>query len=200
MATANTNPFVVKNGITVGTTSIVNSSGAWVGPNSGLVGATGPTGPTGPTGATGPTGPTGPSGTITNTSYQMTALGIGTAAGPTGTLQATGNITAYYSSDKKFKENIKEILNALNIVASVGGKTFDWTDEWLKEQGGEDNYFFRKHDFGVIANDLLETFPLAVRVREDGSLAVDYEKLVAVAFAAINELHKEVEELKKVRN
>lgn len=32
--------FIVKNGITVGTTAIVNSSGAWVGPNSGLVGAT----------------------------------------------------------------------------------------------------------------------------------------------------------------
>ena len=45
--------FTVKNGITVGSTSIVNSSGEWVGPNSGLVGATGPTGPAGANGATG---------------------------------------------------------------------------------------------------------------------------------------------------
>jgi len=47
---------------------IINSTGCWVGNNSGLVGPTGSTGPTGPTGgagtngATGPTGPTGPSG------------------------------------------------------------------------------------------------------------------------------------------
>lgn len=44
--------FIVKNGITVGTTAIVNSSGAWVGPNSGFVGATGPTGLTVESGAT----------------------------------------------------------------------------------------------------------------------------------------------------
>ena len=68
MATANTNPFVVKNGLTVGTTQVINSSGAWVGSSSGLIGATGPSGPTGPTGpsgtngAAGPTGPTGPTG------------------------------------------------------------------------------------------------------------------------------------------
>ena len=48
--------FIVKNGITVGTTNIINSSGAWVGPNSGLVGATGLTGPTGSAGPAGPTG------------------------------------------------------------------------------------------------------------------------------------------------
>ena len=45
--------FTVKNGITVGNTNVVNSSGEWVGPNSGLVGATGPTGPAGANGATG---------------------------------------------------------------------------------------------------------------------------------------------------
>lgn len=41
---------------------VINSSGAWVGPNSGLVGATGVAGPTGPTGPQGPTGPTGLTG------------------------------------------------------------------------------------------------------------------------------------------
>jgi hypothetical protein len=39
--------FVVKNGLTVGTTAVINSSGAWVGSSSGLIGATGPTGPSG---------------------------------------------------------------------------------------------------------------------------------------------------------
>ena len=35
------------------------------------------------------------------------------------------------------------------------------------------------------AQDVQEVFPLAVRTREDGSLAVDYEKLCILSFAAI---------------
>ena len=36
--------FIVKNGVSVGTTDIINASGEWIGPNSGLVGATGSAG------------------------------------------------------------------------------------------------------------------------------------------------------------
>lgn len=44
--------------------------------------------------------------------------------------------------------------------------------------------------------DVQAVFPQAVRTREDGTLAVDYEKLVALAFAAIVELKAEVAALK----
>jgi hypothetical protein len=37
---------------------------------------------------------------------------------------------------------------------------------------------------------------MAVRTREDGSLAVDYAKLSALAFAAIIDLQKQIDELK----
>jgi len=56
--------FVVKNGLTVGTTNVINSSGAWVGSPSGLIGATGPIGATGSAGATG-VGSTGATGILT---------------------------------------------------------------------------------------------------------------------------------------
>ena len=49
----------------------------------GPAGSPGSNGTNGTNGSPGPPGPPGPSGTITNTSYQMTALGVGTAAGPT---------------------------------------------------------------------------------------------------------------------
>jgi len=128
---------------------------------------------------------------------QFGSLGVGTAAsGTTGEIRATNNITGYYSSDKKFKENIAEIENALDKVDAIGGKTFDWKDDYIEEHGGEDDYFLRKNDFGVIAQDVQESFPLAVRTRPDGSLAVDYEKLCALAFAAIKELRAEVTALK----
>lgn len=134
----------------------------------------------------------------TSNNYQVNSLGVGTAgSGTAGEIRATNNVTAYYSSDKRLKENIQPINNALGIVSAVGGKTFDWTDAYIAEHGGEDGYFVQKSDFGVIAQDLQAVFPLAVRTREDGTLAVDYEKLVAVAFAAIAELKAEVEALKK---
>jgi len=128
---------------------------------------------------------------------QIYSLGVGTAASSAnGEIRATNNITAYYSSDKKFKENVQDIPNALEKVDAIGGKLFDWTDEYIQEHGGEDGYFIQKSDFGVIAQDVQSVFPLATRTRTDGSLAVDYEKLCALAFAAIKELKSEVEILK----
>jgi hypothetical protein len=132
----------------------------------------------------------------TTASYQVGSFGVGTAAsGTTGEIRATNNITAYYSSDAKFKENVRVIDGAVAKVSSIGGKYFDWTDAYIAEHGGEDGYFIQKADFGVIAQDVQTVFPQAVRSRPDGSLAVDYEKLSALAFAAIAELVKRVEVL-----
>jgi len=134
---------------------------------------------------------------VISSSSQINSLGVGTAAsGTTGEIRATNNVTAYYSSDKKFKENIKPIESALGKVGYIGGKTFDWTQKYINDKGGEDDYFIKKHDFGVIAQDVQMVFPLAVRTREDRSLAVDYSKLVALAFQAIVELKAEVDALK----
>ena len=129
----------------------------------------------------------------TTASVQFGSFGVGTAAsGTAGEIRATNNVTAYYSSDRKFKENIEDIPNALKIVDAIGGKLFDWTDAYLNAHGGEDDYFLHKHDFGVIAQDVQAVFPRAVRIRPDGSLAVDYDKLIALAFAAIKELKREL--------
>jgi hypothetical protein len=127
---------------------------------------------------------------------QATSFGVGTApSGTAGEIRATNNITAYYSSDIKFKTNVRDIPNALEVAESIGGKLFDWTDEYIEEHGGEDGYFIQKEDFGVIAQDVLKMFPVAVRTRPDGSLAVDYEKLSALAFAAVAELSTRVKSL-----
>ena len=137
-----------------------------------------------------------PQSIATTSSVELGSLGIGTAAsGTSGEIRATNNVTAYYSSDKKLKENIRSIPNALNIANAIGGKLFDWTDEYIDKKGGADGYFIRKSDFGVIAQDVEKVLDVAVRTREDGTLAVDYEKLVAVAFEAIKELTLRIQEL-----
>jgi len=135
-------------------------------------------------------------GTITNGT--ITSLGVGTSSsGTTGEIRATNNITAYFSSDRKFKTNINNIENALNKVNSINGVNFHWTDEWIASAGGEDGYFVRKEDVGVIAQELQEVLPEAVAKREDGSLAVKYERIVPLLIEAIKELSAEIKILKK---
>jgi hypothetical protein len=124
---------------------------------------------------------------------QSSSLGVGTpASGTAGEIRATDNITAYFSSDERLKENIEDIKNAIEIVSKIGGKTFEWKDHYIAQRGGEDGYFVNKKDFGVIAQDVDKVFPLAVRKREDGTLAVDYEKLSAIAFAAIKQQQEQI--------
>lgn len=133
----------------------------------------------------------------TGSSVTFGSLNIGTATGATtGQIRASDNITAYASSDIKFKENIRPIPNAVKTVVAIGGDLFDWTDEYCESKGGVDGYFVQKEDFGVIAQKVKAAFPVASRTRTDGSLAVDYEKLSALAFAAIAELQAEIADLK----
>jgi hypothetical protein len=133
-------------------------------------------------------------GTLTN--LRTTSLGVGVAAsGTAGEIRATDNITAYYSSDAQFKENVQDVPDALGVVTAIGSKLFDWTDAYIADHGGEDGYFVQKSDFGVVAQDVQRVFPQAVRTRPDGSLAVDYEKLGTLAFGAISQLLARVEAL-----
>jgi len=159
-------------------------------------GPAGSPGGTGPQGAQGPTGPAG--GFTTNSNAQVNSLGVGTgASGTGGEIRATNNITGYYSSDRRLKENIKPIENALEKIKKLEGVMFDWTEEYIKSHGGEDGYFVRKHDTGVIAQQVEEVLPEVVVTREDGFKAVNYEKIVGLVIQAINELQDRIENLEK---
>jgi hypothetical protein len=140
----------------------------------------------------------GSAATFTSTSQnsQFNSIGVGTAGSTTaGEIRATASVVAFYSSDIKFKENVRNIPNAAQTATAIGGKLFDWKDDYIEEHGGEDGYFVQKADFGVIAQDVQAKFPVAVRTRPDGSLAVDYEKLSALALAAIAEQEERIAKL-----
>jgi hypothetical protein len=122
---------------------------------------------------------------------------VGTAASTTaGEIRATNNITGYYSSDRRLKENIKPIENALEKIKKLEGVMFDWTEEYIKSHGGEDGYFVRKHDTGVIAQQVEEVLPEVVVTREDGYKAVNYEKIMGLVIQAINELQEKIDNIK----
>ena len=129
---------------------------------------------------------------------QFDSFGVGTAAsGTTGEIRATNDVTAYYSSDERLKENIVEIDNALEKVKQIRGVRYDWTDEHIKSKGGPDNYFMRKTDVGVIAQEIEAVLPEIVAERDDGIKAVRYERLTALLIEAVKELSARVDELEK---
>jgi hypothetical protein len=114
-----------------------------------------------------------------------------------GAITATDNITAYFTSDERLKENIKRIDSAIYKINKINGVEFDWIDEYIESRGGEDGYFVRKRDVGVIAQEIEKILPEVVATKTDGFLAVNYEKIIPLLIEAIKELKDEIEELKK---
>jgi hypothetical protein len=139
---------------------------------------------------------------FTTSGYQAGSLGVGIAASGAndGNIRATGNVTAYATSDRNLKENITVIDNALGKLRSISGVMFDWKDTYIESQGGEDGYFVRKHDTGVIAQDVESVLPEAVATKVDGFKAVQYEKLAGIIIQAINELADQIDDIKKKLN
>jgi len=134
---------------------------------------------------------------IVTAASNATSLGVGTAAsGVTGEIRATGNITAYYTSDRSLKENIVPIAKALEKIDAITGVNFDWTEEYINDHGGEDDFFMRKNTVGVIAQEIETVLPEAVAMREDGLKAVRYELIIPLLIQAIKELKAEVQSLK----
>ena len=133
----------------------------------------------------------------TSNNYQMNSLGVGPfgGSGTPGEIRATHNITAYYSSDSRLKKDQKKLASPLDKVKSLDGIEFNWDDEFLKRRGGEDGFFVRKHDVGVIAQQVQKVLPEAVAKRPDGFLGVQYEKLIPLLLEAIKELSDKVEVL-----
>jgi hypothetical protein len=116
------------------------------------------------------------------------ALVITGGVGIGGGINAGGDIVAYSSSDIRLKNNIKPIENAIEKINKIGGYTFDWNNDLQDIYSGK--------DYGVIAQEIEEMFPELVQTRENGYKAVKYDKLVSVLIAGIQELSKEITDLK----
>lgn len=126
------------------------------------------------------------------------ALCVGTTAlGPAGQIRATGDVISFYSSDINLKENIHPISNALSKLRKISGVTFDWTQAYIEIQGGIDGYFLKKHDVGVIAQEIEDVLPEIVATRSDGYKGVKYDRLVALLIEAMKEQDKILDEYHK---
>jgi len=143
-------------------------------------------------------------GTADNVEFedtQVDSFGVGTAAsGTTGEIRATNDVTAFYSSDVSLKENITNIPDPLEAVKKLNGVLFDWKKEYMDKRGGEDGYFVRKKDVGVIAQEVEKVLPEAVAQRPDGIKAVKYDRLTCLLIEAVKKLQDKVDSLSNKEN
>ena len=123
------------------------------------------------------------------------ALGVNVNASTTdGRIDAGNDIVAFSSSDRRWKENIKPIDNALNKILKIGGYEFDWKE--LSEEERKTQHGNEGHDVGVIAQEVEEVLPEVVTTRENGFKGVKYDKMVALLIEGMKEQQSQIEELK----
>ena len=104
-----------------------------------------------------------------------------------GQLDVTADIIAYSSSDLRLKDNITPIENPLEKILTISGNTFNWNSA-SKWEG--------KADTGLIAQEVEGLkLPGLHTIREDGTHAINYEKVVPLLVEAVKSLAKTVSEL-----
>ena len=126
---------------------------------------------------------------VSNTTARIGVGGVTNPQAPLhvqGAVYATGDITAYYTSDQRLKNNIIKIDDALEKVRWLNGVKFEWNKDAISnlvDVGPKPD-----KDIGLLAQDVEKVFPEVVTTRADGYKAVDYSRLVPVLIEAIKEL------------
>ena len=118
-----------------------------------------------------------------------------------GAATLVGSLTQN-TSDKRLKDNVKNIDNALNKVMTLNGVTFDWNDIAV-EYGWSPR--IKNNDIGVLAQEVQAVLPQAIDFapfdRDDNQqsksgenyLTVQYEKIVPLLIESIKELNTKLD-------
>jgi hypothetical protein len=133
----------------------------------------------------------------------VSTLGVNTAAGPTGELRATGDITAFFS-DVRLKDRIEYVKNADEKLYTLSGVFY--RQNKLAEQFGYNDY---SRQVGLIAQEVQNILPEIVKPapfdmdENDNSrtgenyLTVQYEKLIPLIVETIKTQQVEIEQLRE---
>jgi hypothetical protein len=132
------------------------------------------------------TGGTAASSKTTGALIVTGGVGIG------GALYVGADIYSYASSDIRLKENLSKIDNSLEKLLQISGYEYHW-NKIAQEMYPERTML----DVGVIAQEVKEVIPSAVVEREDGYLAVRYDKIIPLLIEAVKALKEEIEIMKR---
>jgi len=113
------------------------------------------------------------------------SVGINTTTTVDGDLFVTGNITAFFPSDERLKDDIHAISDSADKVDRLRGVHFIWNENAGEGKNGQ-------KDIGVIAQDVEKDFPELVYTDKHGVKKVRYEGLIPVLIEAIKDLRKQI--------
>lgn len=108
--------------------------------------------------------------TLQNPSYELDV---------NGTIRASSVIT---NSDKRFKQNITPITNALDKINAMEGVSYQFKE--LKKEGYN---LPSEQQFGLIAQDVQKIAPHIVKEDEQGYLGIDYIKIIPLLIESVKE-------------
>ena len=125
----------------------------------------------------------------TTDNVQFASLGVGIAPSGSiaGSIIATNDVVAFVSSDERLKDNISIITNPIHKILQIRGVEFDWNEEAYSHLYG--------HDVGVLAQEVKKIMPEVVATRDDGYMAVRYEKMVPLLIEGIKNQQAQIKEL-----
>ena len=85
-------------------------------------------------------------------------------------------------SDLRLKTNVSDILDAVNIISQLEGKTYQWKNEALNDSIGG------KKVIGLIAQQVQKVLPEVVHTDPDtGILSVSYVEIVPILIEAFKQ-------------
>ena len=117
------------------------------------------------------------------------AVGALTGSATAGRIDASNDVVAFSTSDRRWKDNITPIESPLQKLLKLGGYEFDWREDSVVHGN-------KGHDVGVIAQEVESVLPQAVQTRSSGMKAVRYEKIIPLLIETIKEQQKQIDELK----
>jgi hypothetical protein len=104
----------------------------------------------------------------------------------TGNITASGDVVAQNVnslSDATLKTNITPITNASTVVDGLNGVGYDWADG-------------SGHAYGMIAQQVEEVIPEAVKTDANGIKSVNYSMVIPFLVETVKQLRQDIAEIK----
>ena len=124
---------------------------------------------------------------VNSPSTTSTIFKVNGNATVTGTLLVN---TTTYSSDRRFKQNIRPLTSALASVLALRGVRYEWNALGVAHGGTAG-----AGQVGVIAQEIEKIYPELVATAADGYKSVNYAQLTPVLIEALKEQQAQIEAL-----
>ena len=112
-------------------------------------------------------------------------VGIGMQPSGSQILEINGNLKTAgitETSDKRYKKNINEIMDAISKVMQLRGVMYDWRKDDFPNMVFED-----RRQMGLVAQEVEQIIPEIVNTDANGYKSIEYSKLVALLIQAVKE-------------